>query len=167
MNTKYFCQLISVWCSTVTLWSATTTLEKLWTAFPPPAMTTDGRPHLLLRHSLPNTLRRYLNKYANLRVFMSLKEITVKVNWNVCVLQVGRAVAISALDMAECNPWPRLVLSEHSSLTNLRAWILKHVRNTKGLNANAHAHPPARIHHNSSKASPPKSFHKYVHSQIT
>uniref|UniRef100_A0A8C4HVC1 Cytosolic carboxypeptidase-like protein 5 n=1 Tax=Dicentrarchus labrax TaxID=13489 RepID=A0A8C4HVC1_DICLA len=48
--------------------------------------------------------------------------------------QVGRAVAISALDMAECNPWPRLVLSEHSCLTNLRAWILKHVRNTKGLN---------------------------------
>ncbi|XP_051264334.1 cytosolic carboxypeptidase-like protein 5 isoform X2 [Dicentrarchus labrax] len=72
--------------------------------------------------------------------------------------QVGRAVAISALDMAECNPWPRLVLSEHSCLTNLRAWILKHVRNTKGLNANIHSHPPLRIHHNGSKASPPKSF---------
>uniref|UniRef100_A0A8C4HUT1 Cytosolic carboxypeptidase-like protein 5 n=1 Tax=Dicentrarchus labrax TaxID=13489 RepID=A0A8C4HUT1_DICLA len=57
--------------------------------------------------------------------------------------QVGRAVAISALDMAECNPWPRLVLSEHSCLTNLRAWILKHVRNTKGLNANIHSHPPS------------------------
>uniref|UniRef100_A0A8C6SH06 Cytosolic carboxypeptidase-like protein 5 n=1 Tax=Neogobius melanostomus TaxID=47308 RepID=A0A8C6SH06_9GOBI len=55
--------------------------------------------------------------------------------------QVGRAVAISALDMAECNPWPRLVLSEHSSLTNLRAWILKHVRNSKGLNANSNAPP--------------------------
>ncbi|XP_059212317.1 cytosolic carboxypeptidase-like protein 5 [Centropristis striata] len=72
--------------------------------------------------------------------------------------QVGRAVAISALDMAECNPWPRLVLSEHSCLTNLRAWILKHVRNTKGLNSHIHAHPPPRIHHNGSKASPPKSF---------
>ncbi|XP_070781950.1 cytosolic carboxypeptidase-like protein 5 isoform X2 [Enoplosus armatus] len=72
--------------------------------------------------------------------------------------QVGRAVAISALDMAECNPWPRLVLSEHSCLMNLRAWILKHVRNTKGLNAHIHAHPPLRIHHNGSKASPPKSF---------
>ncbi|XP_077101591.1 cytosolic carboxypeptidase-like protein 5 isoform X4 [Siphateles boraxobius] len=46
--------------------------------------------------------------------------------------QVGRAVAIAALDMAECNPWPRLVLSEHSSLMNLRASILKHVRNSKG-----------------------------------
>ncbi|XP_074471126.1 cytosolic carboxypeptidase-like protein 5 isoform X4 [Sebastes fasciatus] len=72
--------------------------------------------------------------------------------------QVGRAVAISALDMAECNPWPRLVLSEHSCLMNLRAWILKHVRNTKGLNSNIHAHPPPRIHHNGNKASPPKSF---------
>nr|XP_040016197.1 cytosolic carboxypeptidase-like protein 5 isoform X2 [Gasterosteus aculeatus aculeatus] len=73
--------------------------------------------------------------------------------------QVGRAVAISALDMAECNPWPRLVLSEHSCLMNLRAWILKHVRNTKGLNAtHAHAHPPPRTHHNGSKASPPKTF---------
>ncbi|XP_032398398.1 cytosolic carboxypeptidase-like protein 5 isoform X2 [Etheostoma spectabile] len=72
--------------------------------------------------------------------------------------QVGRAVAISALDMAECNPWPRLVLSEHSCLMNLRAWILKHVRNTKGLNTHIHAQPPPRIHHSGSKASPPKSF---------
>ncbi|KAM4633561.1 cytosolic carboxypeptidase-like protein 5 isoform 2-T2 [Polymixia lowei] len=70
--------------------------------------------------------------------------------------QVGRAVAISALDMVESNPWPRLVLSEHSCLTNLRAWILKHVRNTKGLNA--HIHAPPRVHHSGTKASPPKSF---------
>ncbi|CAO2604095.1 Cytosolic carboxypeptidase-like protein 5 [Lemmus lemmus] len=47
--------------------------------------------------------------------------------------QVGRAMAIAALDMAECNPWPRIVLSEHNSLTNLRAWMLKHVRNSRGL----------------------------------
>ncbi|XP_061066726.1 cytosolic carboxypeptidase-like protein 5 isoform X2 [Eubalaena glacialis] len=46
--------------------------------------------------------------------------------------QVGRAMAIAALDMAECNPWPRIVLSEHSSLTNLRAWMLKHVRSSRG-----------------------------------
>uniref|UniRef100_A0A8C3T0M5 Cytosolic carboxypeptidase-like protein 5 n=1 Tax=Chelydra serpentina TaxID=8475 RepID=A0A8C3T0M5_CHESE len=49
--------------------------------------------------------------------------------------QVGRAVAIAALDMAECNPWSRLVLSEHSSLNNLRAWMLKHVRSLKGMAA--------------------------------
>lgn len=47
--------------------------------------------------------------------------------------QVGRAMAIAALDMAECNPWPRIVLSEHNSLTNLRAWMLRHVRNSRGL----------------------------------
>ncbi|KAJ8355491.1 hypothetical protein SKAU_G00182850 [Synaphobranchus kaupii] len=48
--------------------------------------------------------------------------------------QVGRAVAVAALDMAECNPWPRLILSEHSSLSNARAWMLKHVRNSRGIN---------------------------------
>ncbi|XP_056419685.1 cytosolic carboxypeptidase-like protein 5 isoform X2 [Hyla sarda] len=45
--------------------------------------------------------------------------------------QVGRAIAIAALDLEECNPWPRLVMSEYSGLSNLRAWMLKHVRNTK------------------------------------
>lgn len=44
-------------------------------------------------------------------------------------------MAIAALDMAECNPWPRIVLSEHSSLTNLRAWMLRHVRNSRGLSS--------------------------------
>ncbi|KAM3910300.1 cytosolic carboxypeptidase-like protein 5 [Leptodactylus fuscus] len=47
--------------------------------------------------------------------------------------QVGRAIAIAALDMGECNPWPRLVMSEYSGLSNLRAWMLKHVRNTKAV----------------------------------
>ncbi|MEE6473497.1 hypothetical protein FKM82_010050 [Ascaphus truei] len=51
--------------------------------------------------------------------------------------QVGRAVAIAALDMAECNPWPRLIMSEYNSLTNLQAWMLKHVRNTKGATTGA------------------------------
>ncbi|NWX39740.1 CBPC5 protein, partial [Steatornis caripensis] len=45
--------------------------------------------------------------------------------------QVGRALAVAALDMAECNPWPRIVLSEHSCLSNLRAWVLKRVRTMK------------------------------------
>ncbi|XP_067999178.1 cytosolic carboxypeptidase-like protein 5 isoform X3 [Melanerpes formicivorus] len=46
--------------------------------------------------------------------------------------QVGRALAVAALDMAECNPWPRIILSEHSCLSNLRAWMLRHVRSMKG-----------------------------------
>lgn len=65
--------------------------------------------------------------------------------------QVGRAVAIAALDMAQCNPWPRLVLSEHSSLVNLRASILKHVRNNKGLTA------ANRKNANTKSTSPPKA----------
>ncbi|XP_056267126.1 cytosolic carboxypeptidase-like protein 5 isoform X2 [Pseudoliparis swirei] len=79
--------------------------------------------------------------------------------------QVGRAVAISALDMAECNPWPRLVLSEHSCLMNLRAWILKHVRNTKGLNAAPC--PPPRAQPSGSKVSPPKSVNPCSASENT
>ncbi|XP_035279847.1 cytosolic carboxypeptidase-like protein 5 isoform X1 [Anguilla anguilla] len=48
--------------------------------------------------------------------------------------QVGRAVAVAALDLAESNPWPRLVLSEHSCLANVRASMLRHVRNSRGSN---------------------------------
>ncbi|XP_077148023.1 cytosolic carboxypeptidase-like protein 5 isoform X3 [Ranitomeya variabilis] len=47
--------------------------------------------------------------------------------------QVGRAVAVALLDIEDCNPWPRLVLSEYSGLSNLRAWMLKHVRNSKAI----------------------------------
>ncbi|XP_076861576.1 cytosolic carboxypeptidase-like protein 5 isoform X2 [Brachyhypopomus gauderio] len=64
--------------------------------------------------------------------------------------QVGRAVAVAALDMAECNPWSRLVLSEHNSLGKLRASMLKHVRNSKGLGASTRRNP-----HKAS--SPPKT----------
>ncbi|KAI4882983.1 hypothetical protein NFI96_015784 [Prochilodus magdalenae] len=65
--------------------------------------------------------------------------------------QVGRAVAIAALDMAECNPWPRLVFSEHSNIVNLRASMLKHVRNSKGFSTN--------VRRNTKKSSsPPKSI---------
>ncbi|XP_073529725.1 cytosolic carboxypeptidase-like protein 5 isoform X1 [Phyllobates terribilis] len=47
--------------------------------------------------------------------------------------QVGRAVAVAVLDIEDCNPWPRLVMSEYSGLSNLRAWMLKHVRNSKAV----------------------------------
>ncbi|XP_077367536.1 cytosolic carboxypeptidase-like protein 5 isoform X3 [Festucalex cinctus] len=72
--------------------------------------------------------------------------------------QVGRAVAISALDMAECNPWPRLVLSEHNCLGNLRAWVLKHVRSTKSPSFHISALPPNNKAHPHGKASPPKTL---------
>nr|XP_033795625.1 LOW QUALITY PROTEIN: cytosolic carboxypeptidase-like protein 5 [Geotrypetes seraphini] len=49
--------------------------------------------------------------------------------------QVGRAMAIAVLDMAECNPWPRIIMSNITALINLRAWMLKHVRNIKNITA--------------------------------
>ncbi|NWQ88788.1 CBPC5 protein, partial [Burhinus bistriatus] len=64
----------------------------------------------------------------------SCKPLPMAFPWSwPCLLpwQVGRALAVAALDMAECNPWPRIVLSEHSCLSNLRAWMLKHVRGMK------------------------------------
>ncbi|XP_058407584.1 cytosolic carboxypeptidase-like protein 5 isoform X1 [Diceros bicornis minor] len=67
--------------------------------------------------------------------------------------QVGRAMAIAALDMAECNPWPRIVLSEHSSLTNLRAWMLKHVRSSRGLSSTANV----GVNKKRGSQTPPKS----------
>ncbi|XP_048841776.1 cytosolic carboxypeptidase-like protein 5 isoform X2 [Brienomyrus brachyistius] len=71
--------------------------------------------------------------------------------------QVGRAVAVAALDMVECNPWPRLILSEHSCLTNLRAWMLRHVRNNKVANGSVRKHgvkaPPPRTLGSSSSVS--------------
>ncbi|XP_069742605.1 cytosolic carboxypeptidase-like protein 5 isoform X3 [Narcine bancroftii] len=45
--------------------------------------------------------------------------------------QIGRALAIAALDITDCNPWPRVVMSEYCCLTKLRAWMLKHVRNIR------------------------------------
>ncbi|NXQ88320.1 CBPC5 protein, partial [Nyctibius grandis] len=68
--------------------------------------------------------------------------------------QVGRAVAVAALDMADCNPWPRLVLSEHSCLGNLRAWMLKHVRGMKGAGAGPRRRGGAQSPPSSSTALP-------------
>ncbi|XP_039916266.1 cytosolic carboxypeptidase-like protein 5 [Hirundo rustica] len=68
--------------------------------------------------------------------------------------QVGRAVAVAALDMAECNPWPRIVLSEHACLGNLRAWMLKHVRGLRGAGGGPRRRGGARIPPRSSTGLP-------------
>uniref|UniRef100_A0A8C4UF78 Cytosolic carboxypeptidase-like protein 5 n=1 Tax=Falco tinnunculus TaxID=100819 RepID=A0A8C4UF78_FALTI len=68
--------------------------------------------------------------------------------------QVGRALAVAALDMAECNPWPRIVLSEHSCLSNLRAWMLKHVRGMKDTGGGPHRRGGARTPPRSSTGLP-------------
>uniref|UniRef100_A0A8C4WWY6 Cytosolic carboxypeptidase-like protein 5 n=1 Tax=Eptatretus burgeri TaxID=7764 RepID=A0A8C4WWY6_EPTBU len=56
--------------------------------------------------------------------------------------QVGRAMAIAVLDLYGCNPWPRLILSEHTNLANLRSWLLKRVRSWR---ANAAAAAAAKL----------------------
>ena len=47
--------------------------------------------------------------------------------------QVGRAMAIAALDMYDINPWSRLVLSEHSGLQGVRDWVRRYIRGLRGL----------------------------------
>uniref|UniRef100_A0A8C5UHP4 tubulin-glutamate carboxypeptidase n=1 Tax=Malurus cyaneus samueli TaxID=2593467 RepID=A0A8C5UHP4_9PASS len=68
--------------------------------------------------------------------------------------QVGRAVAVAALDMAECNPWPRIVLSEHTCLGNLRAWMLKHVRGLRSTSGGSRRRGGARTPPRSSTGLP-------------
>jgi hypothetical protein len=41
---------------------------------------------------------------------------------------VGRAVAVAALDMAECNPWSRIPASEFGSLAAVRRQVMAVVR---------------------------------------
>ena len=65
-----------------------------------------------------------------------MEEAKDDVNWNkntkpMHVLQVGRAVAISALDMINANPWSRLPTSEHGCLEGVRNWVYRHIRSSK------------------------------------
>lgn len=45
--------------------------------------------------------------------------------------EVGRAVAISALDMVNANPWSRLPTSEHGCVEGVRSWVSRYVRSNK------------------------------------
>uniref|UniRef100_A0ABM0N0L0 tubulin-glutamate carboxypeptidase n=1 Tax=Saccoglossus kowalevskii TaxID=10224 RepID=A0ABM0N0L0_SACKO len=46
--------------------------------------------------------------------------------------EVGRAVAIAALDYNNCNPWSRLPLTEHTHLEGVRTWVNKYLRSARG-----------------------------------
>ncbi|XP_028402724.1 cytosolic carboxypeptidase-like protein 5 [Dendronephthya gigantea] len=45
--------------------------------------------------------------------------------------EVGRAVAISALDMMNANPWSRLPFSEHSCLDGLKNWVGRYIKSNR------------------------------------
>ena len=44
--------------------------------------------------------------------------------------QVGRALAISALDMLETNPWSRVPASDFHTLKGIRQWLSVYIRST-------------------------------------
>ena len=49
------------------------------------------------------------------------------------VFQVGKAMAIAALDLTESNPWSRLILSEYASIHGVRDWVRRYIRGLRGL----------------------------------
>ncbi|XP_078682976.1 cytosolic carboxypeptidase-like protein 5 isoform X5 [Branchiostoma floridae x Branchiostoma belcheri] len=46
--------------------------------------------------------------------------------------EVGRAMAIAALDITDTNPWSRIAHSEHTCVYNLRQWMHRYVRSLRG-----------------------------------
>ena len=46
--------------------------------------------------------------------------------------EVGKALAIAAVDMTETNPWSRVTLSEHCSKHSLKEWVRRYLRSMRG-----------------------------------
>ncbi|XP_071964054.1 cytosolic carboxypeptidase-like protein 5 isoform X2 [Antedon mediterranea] len=46
--------------------------------------------------------------------------------------EVGKAVALSALDMTDTNPWSRLASTEYQSVHGMRTWVQKYLRSSRG-----------------------------------
>ena len=47
------------------------------------------------------------------------------------ILQVGRALAISALDMYQLNPWSRLPTTEYGSVAGVRQRLLQRIHTSR------------------------------------
>ena len=48
-----------------------------------------------------------------------------------CTPQVGRALAISALDMYQLNPWSRLPTTEYGSVAGIRQSLIQRIRTSR------------------------------------
>ncbi|XP_022089506.1 cytosolic carboxypeptidase-like protein 5 isoform X2 [Acanthaster planci] len=46
--------------------------------------------------------------------------------------EVGRAVAVAALDLTNTNPWSRLASTEYSNVMGVRAWVQRYIRSMRG-----------------------------------
>ena len=47
-----------------------------------------------------------------------------------CV-QVGRGLAVAALDIIDCNPWSRVSSSEYKSLAGVREWVRGYIKSCR------------------------------------
>eukprot|EP00794_Sanderia_malayensis_P004908 gene4908-5555_t len=47
--------------------------------------------------------------------------------------EVGKAMAISVLDLFEINPWSRVLASEFKTIANTKAWLLTYIQQTKAI----------------------------------
>ena len=47
-------------------------------------------------------------------------------------IQVGKAVAIAALDMTDTNPWSRIASTEYMSVHGVRGWVQRYLRSVRG-----------------------------------
>ncbi|XP_033645286.1 cytosolic carboxypeptidase-like protein 5 isoform X1 [Asterias rubens] len=46
--------------------------------------------------------------------------------------EVGRAVAVAALDITNTNPWSRLASTEYSNVMGVRSWVQRYLRSVRG-----------------------------------
>jgi hypothetical protein len=54
-------------------------------------------------------------------------------NFGLYLMQVGKGMAISALDLSQTNPWSRVTLSEYVNIQGVREWVRRYLRSLNQL----------------------------------